>query len=99
MVSFRSAAGVALCSAALAACVAVPPARLPPARGSTLTACSDLETRLSYPQAECAAVPGPAGELSVAGVPIAAHCRVTGRMHERTSPIDGKRYAIGFEMR
>ncbi|MBA4329318.1 MAG: tannase/feruloyl esterase family alpha/beta hydrolase [Polaromonas sp.] len=28
-----------------------------------------------------------------------AHCVVKGLMHERTGPIDGKPYAIGFEMR
>jgi feruloyl esterase len=40
-----------------------------------------------------------AGTLNVAGVAVAAHCRVTGRLRERTSAIDGQRYAIGFEMR
>jgi feruloyl esterase len=39
------------------------------------------------------------GALTVAGQPVAAHCRVTGRMNERVSLIDGKTYAIGFEMR
>ncbi len=40
-----------------------------------------------------------AGVLSIAGKPIPAHCRLTGRMFERTSPVDGQAYAIGFEMR
>ena len=39
------------------------------------------------------------GALTVGGQPVAEHCRVTGKMHERTSPVDGKAYAIGFEMR
>jgi feruloyl esterase len=39
------------------------------------------------------------GALSVGGQPVAEHCRVTGKMHERISPVDGKTYAIGFEMR
>lgn len=42
-----------------------------------------------------------AGELSVGGEPIAAHCLVTGRMHERTSPVDNNTYAMfytGFEV-
>jgi Tannase and feruloyl esterase len=99
MVSFRSTASVAWCAGAFAACATVAPAHLPPAQGGTLTACSDLATRLTYPQAQFAAVPVGAGELSVAGMPIAAHCRITGRMNERTSPVDGKHYAIGFEMR
>ena len=39
------------------------------------------------------------GALQQGGQAVAEHCRVTGKMHERTSPIDGKPYAIGFEMR
>jgi feruloyl esterase len=39
------------------------------------------------------------GALTVGGQPIAEHCRVVGKMHERTSTVDGKSYAIGFEMR
>jgi hypothetical protein len=30
---------------------------------------------------------------------VAAHCQVLGEMLRRTSPVDGKSYAIGFEMR
>lgn len=41
----------------------------------------------------------PEGGLSVGGQPVAAHCRVTGLMHERVSAVDGNSYAIGFEMR
>jgi pimeloyl-ACP methyl ester carboxylesterase len=41
----------------------------------------------------------PAGTLKEAGKDIPAHCLVNGRMHERVSPVDGKSYAIGFEMR
>lgn len=40
-----------------------------------------------------------AGELPVPGQEIPAHCVLTGRMFERTSPVDGQTYAIGFEMR
>ncbi len=40
-----------------------------------------------------------AGTLKVAGQDIAQHCLVTGAMHERVSAVDGKPYAIGFEMR
>ncbi|MDM0044730.1 tannase/feruloyl esterase family alpha/beta hydrolase [Variovorax dokdonensis] len=40
-----------------------------------------------------------AGVLTVAGTSVPAHCKVTGRMLPRTGPIDGKSYAIGFEMR
>ncbi|MCW5636105.1 MAG: tannase/feruloyl esterase family alpha/beta hydrolase [Rubrivivax sp.] len=40
-----------------------------------------------------------AGTLMLAGQPVAEHCRVTGRAFEHTSPVDGKTYAIAFEMR
>jgi hypothetical protein len=40
-----------------------------------------------------------AGGLMIAGQPVPAHCRITGRMNDRVSPVDGKTYAIGFEMR
>jgi len=67
--------------------------------GTLAVACSDLAARLAHEDATFAAQLVPAGELRVAGVPVAAHCRVIGRVRERTSPIDGQRYAIGFEMR
>ena len=40
-----------------------------------------------------------AGVLKIAGQDIAEHCLVTGKMFQRTSPVDGASYAIGFEMR
>jgi feruloyl esterase len=40
-----------------------------------------------------------AGTLTLAGKPIPAHCLLTGKMLERVSPVDGKTYSIGFEMR
>lgn len=39
------------------------------------------------------------GMLTVGGEAVAEHCLVTGRMFERTGPIDGATYAIGFELR
>ncbi len=41
-----------------------------------------------------------AGTLNLGsqGFPVPEHCQVTGQMHQRTG-IDGKSYAIGFEMR
>ncbi|MGB4223805.1 MAG: tannase/feruloyl esterase family alpha/beta hydrolase, partial [Syntrophorhabdus sp.] len=40
------------------------------------------------------------GQVSVAGIgPMPEHCVVTGRMNERVGTLDGKTYAIGFEMR
>lgn len=40
-----------------------------------------------------------AGALMLAGQPVSEHCRVTGRMFERISPVDGKTYSIQFELR
>jgi Tannase and feruloyl esterase len=40
-----------------------------------------------------------AGTLRLAGQPVAEHCRVTGSMFTRVSPVDGKTYSIQFEMR
>lgn len=42
-----------------------------------------------------------AGTLKLPGIeqPMPEHCVVTGRLLERTGPIDGKPYAMGFEMR
>ncbi|MDH2434999.1 tannase/feruloyl esterase family alpha/beta hydrolase [Pokkaliibacter sp. MBI-7] len=42
-----------------------------------------------------------AGSLSVPGIAEAMpeHCLGRGELNERVSPVDGKRYAIGFEMR
>ncbi|HUP09806.1 MAG TPA: tannase/feruloyl esterase family alpha/beta hydrolase, partial [Caldimonas sp.] len=99
--SARSVAAVVAAAALLVACAdsaREPP--LAPARSGTLAmACPELATRLAYADATFAAEFVSAGEMRVAGVPVGAHCRVTGRMHERTSPIDGQHYAIGFEMR
>lgn len=76
--------------------------RLDPARPGTLVgSCDELAARLG-------ALPGTtitgastvaAGTLVQGGTPIAAHCRVGGRSAEHVSPIDGKTYAIAFEMR
>jgi feruloyl esterase len=39
------------------------------------------------------------GTLSVGRDGTPRHCLIAGKMHERTSAIDGNKYAIGFEMR
>lgn len=41
----------------------------------------------------------PAGALTNAGTAVGEHCLVQGKMNERTSPVDGQNYAIGFEIR
>ncbi|OOG86562.1 esterase [Hydrogenophaga sp. A37] len=40
-----------------------------------------------------------AGALTVGAQPVPEHCRVTGKVHERVSAVDGNTYAVGFEMR
>jgi feruloyl esterase len=74
--------------------------QLSAASGATLAGCAGLAAKLSYPDTAISAVnPVAAGALSVGGKPVPAHCQVLGEMLRRTSPVDGKSYAIGFEMR
>jgi feruloyl esterase len=40
-----------------------------------------------------------AANTVVGGVAAPEHCRITGEMYRRTSAVDGKSYAIGFELR
>ena len=101
--------GFAACAASiglLAACggsddngaAAIP--QLTAATGGALSSCTDLTTRAAFANTTfSAATSVPAGTLMVGGNPVAAHCLVAGQMFQRTSPIDGKAYAIGFEMR
>ena len=62
--------------------------------------CADLATKIAFANTSITAANSiAAGSLTVAGTPVPAHCQVTGRMFQRTSPVDGNNYAIGFEMR
>ena len=78
---------------------AAPLPQLAPAQAGTLQACTGLagfsfaNTRIT------AASVVAAGTLNNAGAPVGEHCLVTGVMNERTSPVDGQTYAIGFQMR
>jgi len=73
----------------------------PAAPGALVGACEDLVGRLAgLPNTVItAATTVPAGTLTLAGRAVAEHCRITGQMNQRVSPVDGKTYAIGFEMR
>jgi feruloyl esterase len=76
--------------------------QLSPAKPATLVgACEELTARLAglAHTVITDSTTIAAGTLNVAGQPIAEHCRVTGKMHERVSPVDGKTYSIQFEMR
>jgi feruloyl esterase len=87
----------------LAACGGSDDDKLPQlsaAQAGTLQACADLAGRLALANTQItAATVVPAGTLTVAGQAVPEHCRVTGQMHQRVSPVDGQTYAIGFEMR
>jgi len=73
--------------------------QLSQATGGTLTACTELATRIAYPDTTITAANAiAAGVLTVGGKPVPAHCQVKGEMLRRTGA-DGKTYAIGFEMR
>ncbi len=108
--AFVRAAVPASCAAALmAACAGAGPVgshaalpQLAPARPGMLAQCASLTgfafantTIVSASQVEAGAVTSNAD-----GVPLAlpAHCVITGFMNPRTG-LDGKRYAINFEMR
>ena len=75
---------------------------LSPAQPGTLVGtCESLATRLAglANTTLTGATTVAAGTLVQAGQPVPEHCRVTGLMFERVSPIDGKTYSIHFEMR
>jgi hypothetical protein len=70
------------------------------ATGATLVSCSDLTTKLTFANTTFTAASAvAAGGLKVGGNAIPSHCVVTGKMFDRVSTVDGKSYAIGFEMR
>jgi len=80
--------------------------QLAPATGATLSSCEDLLDDFDFASTNITSAElVPAGELEIAGNPIGEHCRVTGKMNERTGtgfpPLSGDEvpYAIGFEMR
>jgi pimeloyl-ACP methyl ester carboxylesterase len=73
--------------------------QLDAATPGTLQECASL-IGFAYPNAVITgASTVAAGVLSNAGQPIGEHCRVTGKMNERVSAVDGRTYTIGFEMR
>ncbi|MFM0431084.1 tannase/feruloyl esterase family alpha/beta hydrolase [Paraburkholderia aspalathi] len=62
--------------------------------------CAALAAKLTFANTVFTSVSDvAAGTLKVAGKPIAEHCLIQGSMNQRVSGLDGKTYAIGFEMR
>ena len=105
-VHLQIATSAAALLATLAACggsddpAPTPIPQLSAATGATLGYCSELTTRAAFANTAIAAASAvAAGTLTVAGTPVGAHCLVTGKMNQRTGPVDGASYAIGFEMR
>jgi pimeloyl-ACP methyl ester carboxylesterase len=99
------AAAAALAAAGLAACgggddgAPPAPAQLTAASAAALNgSCADVAGRIAYPDTAITAVNSVAAG-TVGGLPAPAHCQVTGKMFQRTSSVDSKTYAIGFELR
>jgi len=75
---------------------------LSPATAATLQSCAGLASKAALANTSLtSATLVPSGGLTVTGVttPMPEHCLVKGEMNRRTSAVDGKSYAIGFEMR
>jgi hypothetical protein len=94
---------VAALAAGLGACGGSDEPALPQLSEATPAAltgsCDTLPGRIAFANTTItASIAVAAGTLAVAGQPVPAHCRVTGSMLPRVG-IDGRNYAIGFEMR
>ncbi|MGH6627159.1 MAG: tannase/feruloyl esterase family alpha/beta hydrolase [Burkholderiaceae bacterium] len=88
----------------LAACTSTPTALTRPAAtgANAAMACDALAARFGFTGTRLvSALRVEAGQLKLPGIAQAMpeHCVVKGVMNERIGPIDGKPYAIGFEMR
>ena len=91
--------GLGTSAALLTGCASTPP---PVVGGTPQLDCAQLASQFKHPATRIASAEGvAAGTLKLPGIaePMPAHCVVKGAMHERTSAVDGKPYAIGFEMR
>jgi len=96
---------LAACLAALlAGCASAP--GVPPVRAAVganaVLACDALAAKFAFKGTRLVSAQRvEAGQLKLPGIAQAMpeHCVVKGAMNERTSPLDGKPYAIGFEMR
>lgn len=96
-------AAASACVLMLAACASAPTTPARPASGvNAAMSCDALTTRFSFVGTRLlSAVRVEAGQLKLPGIVPAMpeHCVIKGAMNERTGSIDGKPYAIGFEMR
>ena len=69
-----------------------------PAIGASLLNCEELSSQFSFSQTLITEVSTVAAGI-MRGGPVSEHCLLTGQMNQRVSQVDGKSYAIGFEMR
>lgn len=97
-------AGTHTASAPPTASTPAPASGLPvlgPAVGTTLSAtCESLASKLAFQDTSITAVTTvAAGAIKTGATSVAEHCLIVGNMKARTSPVDGKAYAMGFEMR
>jgi feruloyl esterase len=86
----------------LASCATTPSPTAAAKPSRAVAACDAVAPSFAYPALKIvSAEPVAQGTLKLPGIEPAmpAHCVVKGRLNERTSPVDGKTYAIGFEMR
>lgn len=90
----------------LAGCASQAPGSPPAPRvaqaGVARASCAAFAQQFAYPALHVVSTERvAAGTLKLPGIAEAMpeHCVVKGRLNERTSPVDGKQYAIGFEMR
>jgi hypothetical protein len=92
---------------ALTACTTVPggppaTAAKPAVGAPAAMACDALTARFAFVGTRLVSAERiAAGQVKLPGIsdPMPEHCVVKGLMNERTGPVDGKPYAIGFEMR
>ncbi|NML47634.1 tannase/feruloyl esterase family alpha/beta hydrolase [Ramlibacter sp. G-1-2-2] len=103
MTSLRGPAAPALAALLLlAGCASVAPAPHPAQPGVATASCEALAQQFSWPGLHILSTQRvAAGTLKLPGIAEAMpeHCVVTARLNERKGPVDGKDYAIGFEMR
>src|SRR3989344_2012698 len=79
-----------------------PPPQLSAATPATLKNCTTLAQSLALPDTRITSAEMVAeAPITLQGNPTQApaHCLVKGKMKERTGPVDGASYAIGFEIR
>lgn len=95
--------GLGLLALLLTGCAGIDAAPRRPAQpASAAMACEALAAQFSYPHTRIVSTEAvAAGQLHLPGIAetMPAHCVVKGRMNERVGPVDGKPYAIDFEMR